>query len=484
MSKTRDQIKARITADFPDNTTGEIGEADLRGVATDLAEAAIFPEDVPTWARGRPLLVICTGQSNAAGSNSGGPNPADARVKVWDGVAGAWGSSDYTQAPFSRSTPHGNAGNNNMGLAFAHRMAADWDRPVYLVYDAVGGTSIDEWVATGPASARYAALKAKVEAALATPEWAGITTPEVVLIWAQGEEDYQIDFATHLANLETLVAQFRAETWFPAATPILMAEMSPLHNRYPPQAAIRRMGTAGDAWVVSVTSGGLALEDSSHWTGDALWEFGYHRMYAAYFSAPRPYTVPDPVFLTRLGEPAGDGDAIVVCKFDSLISAQADQNNVSTGTIAWGFEVAVDGNYSVGFGYQTTVANLANYSFVSGRDCHLTDPADYAFATGYQVTVEAKYAAGFGRGHTVAEEGGIAFGKFSEYTTPQDDPVLFQIGIGTSSSNRANAITARASGAIQIGDMEVHASQAEAAAAGLLPGQLYRTSGGTVRIVI
>ncbi|WJJ59612.1 hypothetical protein, partial [Salmonella phage ST59] len=134
-------------------------------------------------------IVVITGQSNAQGANSGGPNPASPHVKVWDGTTNTWGSSDYTQLPFSQSTPNGNGGNNNIALSFAHRLIDEHrNSKVYVIYDAVGGRPISDWVGSGTASIRYAAIKAKVEAALATPELVAAGKTKIdYLIWAQGE---------------------------------------------------------------------------------------------------------------------------------------------------------------------------------------------------------------------------------------------------------------------------------------------------------
>ena len=116
-----------------------------------------------------PVLIAISGQSNAAGANADGPNPASPLVKIWDHVIGGWGSSDRTLNPLARSNPDGNQGNNNYALARAHRLADETGRPVYIVFDAQGGQPISEWVGTGESSPRFVALTAKINAALGTP---------------------------------------------------------------------------------------------------------------------------------------------------------------------------------------------------------------------------------------------------------------------------------------------------------------------------
>ena len=81
-----------------------------------------------------PYVIAITGQSNAAGANNDGPNPASPLVRIWDGVTTDWGSSDRSQAPLNRANPHGNLGNNNYALGRAHRIASDTGRPVFIIY--------------------------------------------------------------------------------------------------------------------------------------------------------------------------------------------------------------------------------------------------------------------------------------------------------------------------------------------------------------
>lgn len=115
-------------------------------VSNDLATATTSTNAKFTAMNGSgPILLVITGQSNAAGSMSGGPNPASSKVKVWDGVTNAWGSSDYTQNPLARSSPDGNSSCNNIALSMAHGLADETGRDVYIVFDAVGGTSIAKW---------------------------------------------------------------------------------------------------------------------------------------------------------------------------------------------------------------------------------------------------------------------------------------------------------------------------------------------------
>jgi len=94
-----------------------------------------------------PIMIVIAGQSNAAGIfASTAFNPSSSKVKTWDATGGAWVSGgQYTNVPWTYSSPNGNSGNNNFALAAAHYLTRKTGREVYIVFDAVGGTSIDAW---------------------------------------------------------------------------------------------------------------------------------------------------------------------------------------------------------------------------------------------------------------------------------------------------------------------------------------------------
>ncbi|EDG8890911.1 hypothetical protein CAJ82_23580, partial [Salmonella enterica subsp. enterica serovar Typhi] len=180
-------------------------------------------------------IIAITGQSNAAGAKEGGPNPANDKIVIWDGVTGDWGSSDYTKPPLSHSTPNGNNGNNNIALAFAHRLVDEHKaEKVFIIYDAVGGSPIEDWMENGVNSERYAAIKRKIEAALASQEIVATGKKEIdFLVFAQGEENALTDTVTaYQKKLTTLDKQFRAESWMSDTTPMFIMGMSGLHMRY------------------------------------------------------------------------------------------------------------------------------------------------------------------------------------------------------------------------------------------------------------
>ena len=440
-----------------------------------------------------PYLIAITGQSNAAGANADGPNPASALVQIWDGFTSDWGSSDRTQNPLIRANPHGNLGNNNYALARAHRVSQDTGRPTFIIFEALGGQAIDQWVGTGVTSPRYAALTAKVTNALASPVMtaAGKTQLDEVIL-AQGEADFNDTFDVYLGKIDQLRVQLRSESWCSNDTPIYMMSPSDLHDRYQWRDALAHICSQIDNRCILVTSNGLRTEygqtgsgDFTHFYGESLWEGGFTRIADA---APAEGS---PTFFYGRGTgPADATDETAMATFSTMVSRDSWTTEVppngpaATGSISWGFECAAEGNYTAAIGYQAVTDNLANYGLLAGRGLTADSATDYFGGFGFQNTLSARYSLVAGRGHTVADEGGTAIGLFSEYTASQTDQVMFQIGTGVSSSTRSNALTVRKSGAVEMKSLPVHADNAAASGAGLTPGSLYATAAGDLRVVV
>ncbi|SEW43455.1 hypothetical protein SAMN04488515_3083 [Cognatiyoonia koreensis] len=440
-----------------------------------------------------PYVIVITGQSNAAGSNSDGPNPASPLVEIWDGVTDDWGSSDRTLAPLNRSTPHGNIGNNNYALGRAHRIVRDTGRPVRIIYDALGGQEIAQWVGNGTDSTRYAAIAGKVISALASPilSAANKTVVDEIIV-AQGEADFNDDFATYLGKIEQLRNQLRAETWCGFETPIYMMSPSDLHDRYQWRDALVYLCTQKDNRCIFVTSNGLRTEfgltgsgDYTHFTGESLWEAGFHRIADAGPTEGTPTC-----FYGRGTGPVDATDATAMTTFSTIVSRDSWTTEVppngpaATGSMSWGFNCAAEGNYTFALGYDCTTHNLANYGLVAGRANAADQSADYFGCFGYQNTLSARYTLASGRGNTVADEGGTSIGMFTEYTAAQTDPVMFQVGTGVSSSTRSNGLSVRKSGVVEMKNLPVFADNADAVSNGAEAGTLYRNNGGGLRIVV
>jgi hypothetical protein len=473
--------------------TADAGTPTLNSAGVDIGTLADVKQSAGGSVSNQPYVIAITGQSNAAGANADGPNPASSLVKIWDGVINDWGSSDRTQTPLSRINPHGNQGNNNYALGRAHRIAQDTGRPVFIIYDAQGGQPISEWVGTGTSSPRYAALTAKITGAFASSALSAANVQTVdEIIFAQGEANFEDDFETYLGQLKTLRKQMRAENWCEAATPIYMMSPSDLHDRYQWRDAMMHLCSQIDTRCIFVSANGLRTEysltgsgDYTHLKGESLWEAGFTRIADAKGGESSPT-----FFYGRATGPADATDETAMATFRTLVSRDSWTTEVppngpaATGSISWGEGCKADGNYTFALGYECETDNISNYGLLAGRALVSDSNADYFGGFGYQNTISARYTFVSGRGHVAADEGGSILGMFSEYTSAESDKVVLQVGNGSSTSTRSNALTVRKSGIVEMKGLPSYADQASAAAAGLGQGSLFATPDGTLKVVI
>jgi hypothetical protein len=247
----------------------------------------------------------------------------------------------YTAAPWTSSAPTGNSSKNNFALSAAHYIAEKTGRAVYIVYDARSGESITEWVpATQP---RYAAIKTKIAAALASTELvaAGKTTIDF-LIWAQGEENgagvNTMTFATYTTYITNLDKQFRGdpanpgvypgETWVEDFTPFFIMGMSPLHDRYQISPALQAFSNKSNGrWRYLSTRNlrtqgqDLGSGDYTHWLGASLWDGGYNVIGPAFVNnLPVNQEAESVLFWNRGDGTANSGTTTVISGFDTLVS--------------------------------------------------------------------------------------------------------------------------------------------------------------------
>lgn len=408
-----------------------------------------------------PYIILNTGQSNAAGAYPDGfdegPNPASRLVSVWDNIAGGFGSSDWTELPMTRTNPNGNAGKNNYGLARAHRITADTGRPVVVINYATGGRNIESWTDPLSASDMWTGMVAAVGAALART---GRTTIDE-MVWAQGEANFEDTFEQFLPKLTTLFDRFDGETWFTKQTTTYFMGPSSLHDRYQWQAAAQAYCSRVNNRVQFVpcnlpnmtqfelTGAG----DNTHMLGWALW----HQGYFAIAASSRHQSPFDVMFYERGLGPWRYGARNALMMTSSLTSlgsvdfstgSTPNSDHNSEHSIAWGIQCETFGVGSFAFGTGSGTTSGGAYSMVAGQNVRASGGRSAGF--GQDHSLSALYTFAAGRGHTVADAYGSALGGFSRYTTTQSDPVRFQAGIGTSSSARANGITVRASGTVEI----------------------------------
>lgn len=262
-------------------------------------------------------VLVASGQSNIASTNAhaseGGDLTADPRIKIWNGSA--W----VTWEPAAGIPAGVGAAGRNVILFQAAKEALRQGVPaVWCINDGHAGDPIAEWVATGTASPNWVALKAKLDGAFASVEFATLGIGRVDgMIWGQGESDGSSTFSLtyYQTAFETLKSQLRALPYFPRTTPITVLEMPPQPSASVTNAYILDALPYDSDQHTSVTrTKGLQIgADTLHWTGTAMGLIGaraYRKIAEGVgdsLSSPARITTPfmkvrfDPVFGKGLG---------------------------------------------------------------------------------------------------------------------------------------------------------------------------------------
>jgi hypothetical protein len=235
------------------------------------AEAAAQIAALATPQIQSPMLLVGDGQSNMASATYTTTTIQSAKVFAWNGSAWITNGASTVGA---------------MVIRAAEQLAAVTGRDVYCVISGLSGAAISGWVGSGASSARYVAMKALVDGAIASATLTGLSKSTIdAFIWMQGEADS--NSTTYVANFETLITQLDAETWFDKAnTRILMPRVSDGYNANAIRSSQIDLGNTSP-WRVSVPTTGAAIDgDNIHFTLPGHADIGL-RLAAAYLTAPR-----------------------------------------------------------------------------------------------------------------------------------------------------------------------------------------------------
>lgn len=131
--------------------------------------------------------------------------------------------------------------------------------------------------------------------------------------------------------------------------------------------------------------------------------------------------------------------------------AAGQQNEVSARIgVAIGYKNKATNTDSIAIGYQNTSSGSA--SVAMGDTCEAIGTSSVAM--GYKTKAAGAYTSTFGENTQATNEGEVAMGKYNKSTTSTDtsEQTLFSFGIGTSDTNRANALEIKKNGDVYIGD--------------------------------
>ncbi len=128
-----------------------------------------------------------------------------------------------------------------------------------------------------------------------------------------------------------------------------------------------------------------------------------------------------------------------------------DTEATNSYAFASGFFTNADGQYSTAMGFNTDAFALGSTALGYSTDAE----ENYSFAAGYFAEAQAIYSVAIGNAVRAQSFASAAFGRYnvgggSATSWLSGDPI-FEIGIGTGPSSRANAVTVRKNGNVGIG---------------------------------
>ena len=229
------------------------------------------------------IRVFVSGQSNAIGRGTGGPNWAsvDSRVRVWDNAnpLGANGSAWRTAAQ-ARSTygTFENTDRGNFGVWFCHKLAQTLGEDVDMTMVARGGTPISGWAPGDPVGM----LQECIDVWTATGQ-----APANVFLWHQGEGNVTSPNATpYKTAFLAMIANLKAASVIDDDTVIIVGGTAEENADRINFNLTRLQALANEnAAIFYAPSDGLPTYDGTHFTGSALYSLGAQSYFAAYLQA-------------------------------------------------------------------------------------------------------------------------------------------------------------------------------------------------------
>lgn len=131
--------------------------------------------------------------------------------------------------------------------------------------------------------------------------------------------------------------------------------------------------------------------------------------------------------------------------------AAGQQNEVSARMgVAIGYKNKATNTDSIAIGYQNTSSGSA--SVAMGDTCEASGTSSTAM--GYKTKSAGAYSSTFGQNTQATNSGEVAMGAYNKSTTSTDasEQTSFSFGIGTSETNRKNALEIKKNGDVYIGD--------------------------------
>lgn len=173
-----------------------------------------FYDDVALALEGEPIVILCAGQSNFV------QRPAQTWIPAPNVLSWNWDDIDTHVGTAFVAVPGSTI---NLPEAIASFIAYENPlRPVYVIGIAIGSQSIAHWMTGTAAPDMYANTTANMVPALAA---IGVSKIDY-MFWWQGENQTASP-ELYVSNFNTVMDRFKAETWFPRATPVTIFGVAP-----------------------------------------------------------------------------------------------------------------------------------------------------------------------------------------------------------------------------------------------------------------
>ncbi len=225
--------------------------------------------------------VFVSGQSNSLGRDTGGPAWASITgVRVWDNANPLGANGSAFRTPVNTRAIYGTfefTDRNNAAVWFCRRLAQYLSETIDMTIVARGGTAISGW-APGDS---VGMLQECLDVWAATGQG-----PADIFVWHNNESNSGTSATGYRDAWLALAANLEAGGVIGPNTKILLVG-TPEDNAARVAANRNSLGAivAADPRCTITLSDGLSTYDGLHFTGDALYVLGAHRIFDAYMKA-------------------------------------------------------------------------------------------------------------------------------------------------------------------------------------------------------
>jgi len=289
---------------FYDNTASLLSANNVKQAIDELSQSQ--SQSAKNILGEGPYMLAATGQSQVVGRCTGGTFKINPNVKIWNIATSQFETADFENVAYEMTMGAGDEagnGDNNIVLAFAHRLSEETGEEVYIILNGKGSSSVVEWD-TGTYTATF---KATIAAALADASAPGKTTLDMAF-WIQGESDLNpgMTYDTYAGHFGNFIDSMALESyWDKENMPLISVPVS--------QPYIDGKGTSGENGVqrflidlgapfpftygrtLATSPSNLTLCDGVHFDGNSMYELGYNRMFSTLLGAENPLPVGFPV---------------------------------------------------------------------------------------------------------------------------------------------------------------------------------------------